>query len=118
MFIRKKAHEKIINLKNQRIDELELRLKEAQNLKAILEKLSSMKINGQGFAVVDGSWTISECKLNLPDDVMRYVDDILGGKCIKQEANKCIVISKDGTVKTGLTKSQTDKGYSYKLVRE
>lgn len=47
-----------------------------------------------------------------------YTDDILGGKVIKQEGTKCLIISKDGDVKTGLTKSKPDKGYKYKLVRE
>lgn len=60
----------------------------------------------------------SNKEIVLSDNVLQYVDDILGGKVIKQEANKVIVIAKDGTVKTGPTKSNNDKGYSYKLVRE
>jgi hypothetical protein len=49
---------------------------------------------------------------------LQYVDDILGGKVIKQDGTKCLVISKDGEVKTGLTKQKPDKNYNYKLVRE
>src|SRR5574343_7023 len=96
---------------------LEKELEEAKNLKEILEKMSSMTINGQGFAVSGGAWSIAS-EFNLPDDVLRYVDDILGGKVIKQEGTKCLVIDKDGNVKTGLTKQKSEKGYSYKLVRE
>jgi hypothetical protein len=55
---------------------------------------------------------------SLPDNVLQYIDDILGGKVIKQEGNKCLVIDKKGNVKTGLTKEKVDKGYEYKLVRE
>lgn len=50
-----------------------------------------------------------------PDNVPQYVDDIFGGRVIKQEAFKGIVIDKDGNVKTGLTKLPPDIGYSYKL---
>lgn len=94
-------------------ENLEKQLEEAKNLKSILEKMSSMTINGIDWGVSGGSWS-----LQLGDDVLVYVDDILGGKVIKQESTKCLVIDKDGNVKTGLTKQKADKGYSYKLVRE
>lgn len=68
-----------------------------------------------GLGYSSGAW---HNQINLGDDVLQYTDDILGGKVIKQEGNKCLVIAKDGTVKTGLTKAKVDKGYSYKLVRE
>lgn len=54
----------------------------------------------------------------LPENVLVYVDDMLGGKVIKQEATKCIYIDKNGNIKTGLTKQKSDKGFSYKLIRE
>jgi hypothetical protein len=55
----------------------------------------------------------------MPDDVVRIVDDVLGGKVMKHEATtKCLIVDKQGNVKTGMTKQKADKGYSYKLVRE
>lgn len=120
MFISKKKHNQIIEYKDKtindyyvRIQALEGELKEARNLKSILEKMSSMTIGGVGWGVSGGEWRT----LEVPDYVLVYTDDILGGKVIKQEGNKCLVIDKDGNVKTGLTKQKVDKGYSYKLVR-
>ena len=63
----------------------------------------------------DGTWRDS---INLPDNVLVYEEDILGGKVIKQEGNKCIVVKKDGSVKAGITKLNPDEGYSYRMVRE
>lgn len=97
---------------------LEKELKQAKDLKEILNKFSSMSINGFNFATVGGCFDIGYGGITLPDNVLVYVDDILGGKVIKQEGNKCLVIDKDGNVKTGLTKQKPDKGYNYKLVRE
>jgi hypothetical protein len=99
----------------ERVKELEEKVVKAENLKDILTKITSMTINGEGFTVSGGQWHTS---LTLPDNVLVYVDDILGGKVIKQEGKKCIVIDKSGTVKTGITKQNIDKGFSYKLVRE
>jgi len=50
-------------------------------------------------------------------DVAVFVEDLAGGKVIKQEANKCIKISKDGDIEEGHTKKKCDKGFSYKLIR-
>jgi hypothetical protein len=66
---------------------------------------------------INGFNTVAWDNITLPDTVLQYVDDILGGKVIKQEGTKCLVIDKDGNVKTGLTKQKADKGFSYKLVR-
>lgn len=56
--------------------------------------------------------------LRLPDDYPQYVDDLFGGRVIRQEANKAICIDKAGNVKTGLTKLPPDIGYCYKLEQE
>jgi hypothetical protein len=98
----------------ERIKELECQLEESRNLKAILDRMSKLTIDGKGFSVTDGSWRTA----NLPDNVLVYVDDILGGKVIKQEGIKCIVIKSDGTVQEGLTSRERDPKYNYKLVRE
>ena len=104
---------KILKLEKE-TEELKEEIKEAKDLKIILDRFSSLTINGMGFSVSGGNW---ETKLTLPDTVLQYTEDILGGKVIKQEGTRCLVIGKDGTVNTGLTKEKADKGYGYKLVR-
>ena len=107
--------QEVIEVKTRRILKLEEELKEAKDLKLILEKLYSLhQVISNGSIL---SFTNGGCSFNLPDTVMQYTEDILGGKVIKQEGVKCLIIEKDGTVKTGLTKQKVDKGYSYKLIR-
>jgi len=111
----KKSKPQEFNLNFPEFTEFMKEFKASQNnLKLILDKLYPL-------ITIDSNFTMNYASggydLNLPTDVLRYVDDILGGKVIKQEGTKCIVIEADGTVKTGLTKQKADKGYSYKLVR-
>lgn len=120
--ITNKKHNQIIEHKDKTINDylakimkLEQELKEAKDLKLILEKLYPLyEIIGSDSVL---SFTNGGYSLNLPDTVLQYTDDILGGKVIKQEGVKCLIVEKDGTVKTGLTKQKVDKGYSYKLIR-
>ena len=120
--ITNKTHNKILSeeknevakIYQKRIDTLTEELKEARDLKLILEKLYPMR---EIFSSI-GSVCNGNVSLNLPDTVLQYTEDILGGKVIKQEGIKCLVVEKDGTVKTGLTKQKADKNYNYKLVRE
>lgn len=109
------------------IAELTHELEQSKQLKNVLEILASKTglpapKFGDNCISVDYASGVSMSAIShhtvLPDNVLQYVDDILGGKVIKQDGNKCLVIAKDGTVKTGLTKAKTDKGYTYKLVRE
>lgn len=101
---------------------LELQLKESKqekekntDLKEILNKLSSIKINGLSYSDTGGTW---KTDFTVSDNVLVYVDDILGGKVIKQEGVTCVVVSKDGNTRIGLTKQKPDKGFNYKLIRE
>jgi len=114
-----KTHNRIIaELKEEYAEKhksLIAELQEAKDLGTILNRFSSLTINGTGFAASGGSWA---AELVLPDTVLQYTEDILGGKVIKQEGTRCLVIGKDGTAKTGLTKEKADKGYDYKLIRE
>lgn len=119
-----KQHKKIVDEVHKlnldylkQIETLKIELKEARDLSKVIEKLTGYTtdiLDKLGTYATAGSSYISA---NLPDNVLVYVDDILGGKVIKQEGNKCLVIEKDGSVKTGLTKQSNDKGYAYKLVR-
>ena len=117
----------IIKLEHS-VAELRHELQQSKQLKEVLEVLANKtglptpKYGDNSCLTVDYangiSWTSHSANYVIPDNVLQYVDDILGGRVIKQEGNKCLVIAKDGTVKTGLTKAKTDKGYTYKLVRE
>jgi hypothetical protein len=115
--IRNKTHKRILeeNVKHYKaeIKDLEERLKKAENLESILNKFTSLFTTRGQFLKMD--YTSGE--LILPDDILRYVDDLFGGKVIKQEGIKAIKIEKDGTIKTGLTKDKADEGYIYKLIR-
>jgi len=100
--LKKKHEEEVLKLKSE--------LSEAKDMKKIIERLV---LNDTCFAyAADGSRGV-----DLPADVLRYVDDMFGGKVIKQDAVKGISINKDGKITVGLTK-KADKGYSYRLVRE
>lgn len=124
MFITTKKHNKILTkeinevakLYQNSIDSLRKELEEAKNLKLILEKLYPLNyLDGSilRFNSASGDW-----KLNLPDTVLQYTEDILGGNVIKQEGTKCIIIDPDGSIKTGLTKQKRDIGFNYKLIRK
>ena len=94
------------------IQNLKKELDEAKSLKLILEKLYPL------YSTTFTANMTGGLDLNLPADVPRYVPDLFGGKVIKQEATKAILIGKEGEVQQGLTKSEPDKGYTYKLIRE
>lgn len=104
----------------QKYEEIQKELEEARNLKSILERVMTNPLNigkdGQVLSFSGG--TFSWADVILPDNVLQYTDDMLGGKVIKQEANKVIEISLNGDVRTGLTKQPCDKGYGYKLIRQ
>lgn len=128
MFIRKSLHKAEISRKNCTIERLEREnnrlkeeLKESKDLKKILEAVGKITDDYSGVLALSGSGSLStayeDIENSLSDAIPRYVDDIFGGKVIKQEATKAIVISKDGEIKTGLTKQKAEKGYSYVLVQ-
>ena len=115
-----KKHNQIIEHKDKTISDyyakilkLEKELEQAKNLESILNRFNSIFTTDGVCLKVD----YMSGKLILPDDVLVYVEDLFGGKVIKQEATKAILIESDGTIKTGLTKQKADKGYGYKLVR-
>lgn len=122
MFITKKRHNHIIEHKNKTINDYCAKIikleKEIEQAKDVKELLGKLVIENSLFVTKDYMATICGSAMNIPDNVLVYVDDILGGKVIKQEGVKCLVVSKDGIVKTGLTKNKADTGHTYKLIRE
>lgn len=117
MFILKSKHEKIVT-------ELKQRIAQAEDLHKLLEKI----IDKTGIPMPEGGFhggaflttlggSVAWEKMSLPDNIAQYVDDYFGGKVIKQEATKVVILEKDGERKEAFTKQKPDKGFSYKLVR-
>lgn len=102
---------------------MEEKLKEAQNFKALIERLATpVSFNFGSFEVgsYDPLSSNAEININIKDNVATLVNDELSKDLIiKQKSTKVIFMSKDGGIeKTGFTKQKPDKGYSYKLIRK
>lgn len=110
-----KKHKRILAEWQNEVKLLREKLEKAENLKEILHKLqeSTSKFD----TVLGGYMSVADFETGLSDAIPRYVEDMLGGKVIKQEGTKVIQISSNGEVKTGLTKQPPDEGYTYKLIR-
>ena len=111
---------KIICCKNEEIERLEKELKEAKDLKEILETLSlgnSNCITYSGSGGICLTMNGDHINFKLTDDIPQYVEDIFDSskKVIKQESNLGIQIDKEGNVTTGRTKLPCDKNRNYKL---
>jgi hypothetical protein len=126
MFITKKKHKAIVAGLNAEIAKLTALLTDQSEVKTLmrrsndstdrlLERLVEKTVAGSLF-VSSAGMNFRGSELILSDNVPVYVDDYFGGKVIKQEATKVIEISKDGDIKTGLTKRAADDGYGYVLV--
>jgi hypothetical protein len=75
------------------------------------------KGSGLSFLTSSGGGVYWDNNTLLGDHVAVYVDDYFGGKVIKQEATKVVIIDKNGKTTEAFSKQKPDKGYSYKLVR-
>lgn len=125
MFITLKRHGEIVRT-------LKEELRGARDLKVVLEMIAEKtgfptapKEKGKYTLGVDTgfasnfSFAWCDATASLPDNVAQYVPDHFGGKVIKQEATKVVVLGADGSVvANGYTKRKADKGYSYLLVRQ
>ena len=60
-----------------RDEEIKEELREAKDPRTVLDRFSSLTINGVGFAGSGGNW---DTELLLPDTVFQYTEDILGRK--------------------------------------
>lgn len=100
--------ETLENEKNSLIKELD----SARDLKAIVEKLYQLTFTSNNVISFTSTGTFT-----LSDNIPQYVDDYFGGRVIKQEATKVVVLEKDGAMHTHYTKQKPDKGYNYKLIR-
>lgn len=127
MFITKKKHEAIVKDLLAKIDLFkqyeEMRKDNQKNndkLVEILERLTDKIGNSLTasdtygvLSMVDGG-----CELILPDHVPVYVEDVNGGKVIKQEATPVTILDENGKATYGLTKQAPDKGKKYQLIEK
>lgn len=97
-------------------EKLRLELREAKNLKDVLDKLTG-RIGSEIVCGTGLSYSTS-AGLRMDDTVAQYVADYFGGKVIKQEATKLLIIDGNGTTHNYYTRKPADKGYSYKLIRQ
>ena len=126
MFITKNKHYKIIKGIQEEYDE---KLKEAKDLKSIIERFAENRVikfsDGSDYRSVSGYYDpLSQQEIILkPDEKhsMSFVSDELSENevIIKEKSTPIIFLDKNGEIKKkGYTKQKADKGYSYKLVRE
>lgn len=108
-----------VKVRDERIQKLEKEISEARNLKEILDKLTIKwtTITSSGGIDNDVSW-IGGTHFSLDESVLVYVDDYFGGKVIKQEATKLVIVDEKGDVTYSQTKQSPDKGFKYKLLRK
>lgn len=118
MFITLKRHSEVVR-------ELKEQLLQARDLKVAIEMIASKTgiptpdKDKKGNLTVnrDFSFAWVDATMNFPDTVAQYVPDHFGGKVIKQEATKVVILTAEGNISYGHTKRKADKGYSYLLVR-
>ena len=122
-WISKYTHNKIVKEYQDALDVQKENINRKEKFEEICEKLTDIvgKIDvrayenivssGQGFAT-----TVDlDVMAKLDDSVAQYVDDYFGGKVIKQEATKLIVIDEKGKATYHHTKKRPNKGKVYKL---
>lgn len=131
MFISKKKHKEIIItcMKDQanevaeykkRILALEDALKEAKDFKDLFNKVA-IKFNdcimvndvNNCFVSIENGF-----ELKLPENVPVYVEDMLGGKVIRQESIPVTKLDKKGKATYGYTKAEPTKGREYLLIQD
>lgn len=108
-----KKHNQIIKKYQDKIKELESKIELKSLLEKMIEKISIITDKYDSIRFVDCNG-----ELTLPDNVLQYVDDYFGGKVIKQEATKLVVLDVNGNATYHKTKKPVDKNRKYKLLQE
>lgn len=101
----------------EELKEAENELKEAKDLKNILEILGKNSVAGNYIFSANFATGVDNM-VELSDSVAVYVDDYFGGKVIKQEATKLVVLDESGNATYYMTKQKPDKNFQYKLLRK
>lgn len=116
MFITKYRHNKIVEQYQKAIDDLKETLNRKEKFEEILEKLTDKTI-GYGYTL-NTCVSAGDIMASLDDSVPRYVEDVHGGKVIKQEATPVTILDENGKATYGLTKQAPDKGKKYQLLEK
>lgn len=118
-------NKRLLKQKDAEIASLKEQLQDAKNLKYVLETLADKtgipSFDKNSYIITDFNWTlwsVNVWEMELPDKYLCYEEDILWGKVIKQEANKCIIIDEYWNVDVWITKQDCDKWRKYKLVQK
>lgn len=127
MFISKKKHDIIVADLMKRIDLHkqydEMRKDNQKNNEKLIEILEALNAGRKDFLTADSIHGLAVAcgggyEITLPDNVPVYVEDVLGGKVIKQEATPVTILDEKGKATYGYTKDKADKGRAYKLIQK
>lgn len=115
-FITKYRHNKIVEQYREHIKNLTETLNRKEKFEEILEKLTDKSIAGWGKLDTCVSGTnVMSC---LDDSIPQYVEDVHGGRVIKQEATPVTILDKKGKATYGMTKQPPHKGRAYQLIQK
>jgi len=113
-WITKYKHNKLVAEYEQAIDDLKKTLNCRNDIVEILDRLTDKETSP--FVSVSNSFVAGDDVMShLDDSVPRYVEDVNGGKVIKQEATPVTILDEDGKATYGYTKESPDKGKKYQL---
>lgn len=113
IWITKYRHNKIVGQYEDAIKSLNEALYRKEKFEEIVDKLAD-KTNVMS-ADLSGAISSTDVMAHLDDSVPRYVEDVNGGKVIKQEATPVTILDENGKATYGLTKEKPDKGRMYQL---
>ncbi len=113
LWITKYRHNKIVAKYENHIEDL----REALNRKESFEKIMDKLVDKTNYLVGMSDTLVSGADImaSLDDSVPRYVEDVNGGRVIKQEATPVTILDENGKATYGLTKEAPDKGKRYQL---
>ena len=113
IWITKYRHNKIVGQYEEAIKDLKEAIWRRDALVEVVDKL----VDKTNELTADYSSCIgsSDVMSHLDDSVPRYIEDVNGGKVIKQEATPVTILDADGIATYGFTKEAPDKGRKYQL---
>ncbi len=118
MFITRKEHDRIVAEKDREIECLRRDNKLGYLLESFEKRLDTCTADMSN-CIQFANAHFGNATLTLPDEYPVYVPDHFGGKVIKQESTKVVILDEEGNATYAVTgKHSADKGYKYLLVRK
>lgn len=118
MFISRKEHERIVAEKDREISSLKDGVKLSLVLQRLVEKTEKQEKDWTTFCDATTTLKWGALEESLSDAIPRYVDDYYGGKVIKQEATKVVILDDNGDATYAVTRKAADRGRKYLLVQK